>query len=116
MSISAEDRLGRDGGRVSDPDPEVPERAKRRSYTARYKLEILDEYETLDRVGRVRCCVVRGCIRRCSLNGGNNATRVLWRRWRRNPAGNHSTRPSGTMSGCVNVSDGSRTSWGQHVG
>jgi transposase len=32
------------------PDPEVPERAKRpRSYSARYKAEILAEYETLDR-------------------------------------------------------------------
>jgi transposase len=52
MSISAEERSPSPGGRVSDPDPEVPERAKRRSYTARYKLEILDEYETLDRDGK----------------------------------------------------------------
>jgi transposase len=35
------------------PDPEVPERAKRpRSYSARYKAEILAEYETLDRQGK----------------------------------------------------------------
>jgi transposase-like protein len=39
-----------DPGRVSDagmqrPDPEVPERAKRRTFTARYKLEILAEYD-----------------------------------------------------------------------
>ena len=52
MSISAEDRSEHDVGQVTNPDPEVPERAKRRSYTARYKLEILDEYETLDRDGR----------------------------------------------------------------
>jgi transposase-like protein len=39
-------------GRVDDPDPEVPERAKRRTYTARYKLEILAEYEGLDRDGK----------------------------------------------------------------
>jgi transposase-like protein len=31
------------------PDPEVPERARRRSYSARYKLEILAEYEACDR-------------------------------------------------------------------
>jgi transposase len=31
------------------PDPQVPERAKRRSYTARYKAEILAEYDTADR-------------------------------------------------------------------
>ena len=39
-------------GRVSDPDPEVPERAKRRRYTAKYKLEVLAEYESLDRDGK----------------------------------------------------------------
>jgi transposase len=39
-------------GRVSDPDPEVPERATRRRYPAKYKLEILAEYETLDRDGK----------------------------------------------------------------
>jgi transposase len=39
-------------GRVSDPDPEVPERAKRRRYPAKYKLEILAAYETLDRDGK----------------------------------------------------------------
>jgi len=49
MSIAAEDRSPGRAGRVDDPSPEVPERAKRRSYTARYKLEILDEYEGLDR-------------------------------------------------------------------
>jgi transposase len=39
-------------GRVNDPDPEVPERAKRRRYPAKYKLEILAEYEALDRDGK----------------------------------------------------------------
>jgi transposase len=35
------------------PDPEVPERAERpRSYSARYKAEILAEYERLDRAGK----------------------------------------------------------------
>jgi len=52
MSIAAEDRFAGHAGRVSDPDPEVPERAKRRSYPARYKLEILAEYEILDREGK----------------------------------------------------------------
>ena len=52
MSITAENRLLSHAGRVSDPVPEVPERAKRRSYRAKYKLEILAEYETLDRDGK----------------------------------------------------------------
>jgi transposase len=35
------------------PDSEVPERAKRpRSYSARYKAEILAEYERLDKAGK----------------------------------------------------------------
>jgi transposase-like protein len=38
-----------DRSRVSDPDPEVPERASRRTWSAAYKLAILAEYEGLDR-------------------------------------------------------------------
>ena len=34
------------------PDPEVPERASRRTYTAQYKLRILAEYERRDRDGK----------------------------------------------------------------
>jgi len=34
-----------DGAGVERPDPEVPERAKRRRFTAKYKLEILAEYD-----------------------------------------------------------------------
>ena len=32
-------------GRPTDPDPEVPQRARRRSFTAAYKLEILAAYD-----------------------------------------------------------------------
>ncbi len=43
----------RQAGLVSDvPDPEVPERARRRTYTARYKRDVLAEYEAADRVGK----------------------------------------------------------------
>jgi transposase-like protein len=52
MSISTQDRSLGHGGRVNDPEPEVPERARRRSYSAKYKLEVLAEYETLDRDGK----------------------------------------------------------------
>ena len=40
-----------DPGSVSgqqDPDPEVPERARRRSFTAKYKLEVLAAYEAAE--------------------------------------------------------------------
>ncbi len=41
-----------DPGSMTDPDPQVPERAARRRYTARYKLAILAEYDTLEREGK----------------------------------------------------------------
>jgi transposase len=34
-----------DGAGKERPDPEVPERAKRRTFTAKYKLELLAEYD-----------------------------------------------------------------------
>ena len=34
------------------PDPEVPERARRRTYTAKYKRDVLAEYEATDRAGK----------------------------------------------------------------
>lgn len=34
------------------PDPEVPSRAKTRTYTAAYKARILSEYEALDKAGK----------------------------------------------------------------
>src|SRR5215208_5648020 len=38
---------------TTDPDPEVPERGRGpRRYSARYKAEILDEYERLDKAGK----------------------------------------------------------------
>ncbi len=40
-------------GSVQDiPDPQVPERARRRTYTAKYKRDVLAEYEGCDRSGR----------------------------------------------------------------
>ena len=34
------------------PDPEVPAKARSRTYSAAYKARILDEYESLDKAGR----------------------------------------------------------------
>ena len=34
------------------PDPQVPARAQRRTYTAKYKAEVLAEYEAADREGK----------------------------------------------------------------
>jgi transposase len=44
---------GRHAEPVTEPaEPEVPERASRRTYSAQYKLRILAEYERRDRDGR----------------------------------------------------------------
>lgn len=44
---------GRHAGPVTEPaEPEVPERASRRTYSAQYKLRILAEYERRDRDGK----------------------------------------------------------------
>jgi transposase len=40
-----EDPARVDGAGTERPDPEVPERAKRRTFTAKYKLAILAEYD-----------------------------------------------------------------------
>ena len=55
-----------DAGRVTGerherPDPEVPERARRRTFTAAYKQEILAAYEAARLVRRARCCAGRAC-------------------------------------------------------
>ncbi len=43
----------RQAGSMEDgPDPQVPERARRRTYTAKYKRDVLAEYEACDRAGR----------------------------------------------------------------
>jgi len=49
----AQPEASRQAGPVEDvPDPEVAERARRRTYTAKYKRDVLAEYEAADRAGR----------------------------------------------------------------
>src|SRR2546430_11605469 len=54
VSVTLDRRLlAADAGRVAGgepgrPDPEVPERARRRSFTARYKLEVLAAYDAAE--------------------------------------------------------------------
>jgi len=52
MTVTELDRVlvAGDAGRVTGerqehPDPEVPERARRRSFTAQYKLDVVAEYD-----------------------------------------------------------------------
>ena len=69
MTVTVLDRaLGAgDAGRVTGerqerPDPEVPEKARRRRFTAQYKLDVVAEYDAARRVRRARCCAGRACI------------------------------------------------------
>ncbi|MBW3578156.1 MAG: hypothetical protein KY462_10540 [Actinobacteria bacterium] len=52
MTTNASVANGHTGGMDHEDDVEVPARARRRSYTAKYKQEILAEYEQLDRDGK----------------------------------------------------------------
>ncbi len=38
---------------ASDPDPEVPAKARRRTFTAKYKLEILEKAEGCSKPGEI---------------------------------------------------------------
>ncbi len=49
MAITTAGSTRAHAGPMNDPDPEVPERARRRQYSAKYKLETLAEYDRLDR-------------------------------------------------------------------
>jgi transposase len=74
-------------GRVVDvPDPEVPERAKRRTYTAKYKRVVLAEYEAADRAGK-------GAVSR--REGLYSSLISAWRDQRDAGAGAGLGRPSG---------------------
>ena len=57
-----------DGGRR--PDPVVPERTRRRTFTAAYKQEILAAYKGAPDGEKARSCAVRACTPAWSLSGG----------------------------------------------
>ncbi len=40
------------GGMTEPPDPQVPAKARRRRYSAKYKADVLAEYEAADREGK----------------------------------------------------------------
>jgi hypothetical protein len=75
-----------DAGQVADgeavrPDPEVPERARRRTFTAKYKLEVLAAYEAAEPVRRARSCAGRAFTPATLWSGGGPAMPGRWRAW-----------------------------------
>ena len=80
MTVTVLDRAlaAGDAGRVTGerqerPDPEVPEKARRRTFTAQYKLDVVAEYDAAPTVRKARCCAGKACT---------PATIVEWRRAR----------------------------------
>ncbi len=105
-----------DPGRVADagmqyPDPEVPERARRRTFTAKYKLEVLAPMTRHPMVRRARCCAVRGCIPATSWSGGEPATPVRWRRWPPHVGASAATRKPSRSPACKQKSSNWSGSW-----
>src|SRR5690349_20283177 len=55
------ERVPSQDARPARPDPEVPERARRRTFTAKYKLEILAAYDAAADGEKGACCAARAC-------------------------------------------------------
>ena len=60
----------------------MPEKAKRRTFTAKYKLEILAEYDAAPEGARAWCCAARACTPAISWSGARRATPARWPGWR----------------------------------
>jgi hypothetical protein len=68
MTVTVLDRalVAGDAGRMTGerqerPDPEVPEKARRRTFTAQYKLDVVASMTRRRPVRRARCCAGRAC-------------------------------------------------------
>ena len=66
MTTTTEHALdGRAASDMTEPDPEVPERARGpRRYSAAYKARILEEYERLDKAAKGALLRREGCTPR----------------------------------------------------
>ncbi len=52
MSVTEPDLTVQAGPMDGPPDPEIPARAQRRTYTAAYKAQVLAEYDAADKTGK----------------------------------------------------------------
>jgi hypothetical protein len=60
------------------PDLEVPERARRRTFTAQYKQDVLAAYETAPDGGKARSCAARACTPASFPSGAAPGTPGRW--------------------------------------
>jgi hypothetical protein len=93
------------------PDPQVPAKARSRTYTAAYKTRVLAEYESLDKAGK-------GALLR--REGLYTSLISAWRQQRDQAglaalaarrAGRRLTRPSGRTLGCAGRTSVYAPSW-----
>jgi transposase-like protein len=72
---------------MTDPDPEVPERARGpRRYSAKYKAQILEEYEGLDKAGKGALLRREGLYTSLISKWRKQRDRGARRRWPSQPA------------------------------
>lgn len=62
------------GSSEAEADPEVPERARVRTYSGAYKLRVLREYEELDKAGKGALLRREGLYSSSSASGVSSAT------------------------------------------
>jgi transposase len=67
-----------DGVGTGRPDPEVPARARRRTFAAQYKLDIVAEYDAAPDGEKGVVLRREGCIPATSSSGAGPVTRVRW--------------------------------------
>src|SRR4249920_137082 len=93
------------------PDPEVPERAKRRRFTAGYKLAILEELDRAVEPGAKGAILRReGLYPPTSWSGAALATLARWRRLASRGAASRPIPWPGRSSGCAGGPSGWRLS------
>ena len=66
------------GERQERPDPEVPEEARRRTFTAQYKLDVVARTTRRRPVRKVRCCAGKGSIPATWSSGGGPVPPAGW--------------------------------------
>jgi transposase len=85
----------------TDPDPEVPERARGpRRYSAKYKAQI-DEYEQLDKAGKGALLRREGLYTSLISEWPKQRDLVRSRRWPSRPGASRRIPATGRLPGCV---------------
>jgi hypothetical protein len=105
------------GGMSTPPDPGVPAKARRRRFSAEYKLAILREADACTQSGEVGALLRReGCTPRIWSTGAASVTRARCRRWRVGGAVRRPTRPPRSWRGCGVTTSAWRPSWRRRSG